>query len=155
MPRIGLCMLSVSPLAHACLWPAVLSWEVPWGLDFLLILPTSLPRVGPTLVLSCCASSLLGSIVGLCALNLSATSFLPGKKRGDWHFSEKLQSIPHISCTCPLKVSRGQVPSLPHCQLGDGEGRHMPWAAKRDLQSQMLACITRLHSALSLRSPQD
>ena len=51
--------------------------------DFLLILPTSLPHAGPTLVLSCCATSLLGSIVGLYALNLSATSFLPGKKRGD------------------------------------------------------------------------
>lgn len=51
--------------------------------DFLLTLPTSLRRAGPTLVLSCCATSLLGSIVGLYALNLPATSFLPGKKKGN------------------------------------------------------------------------
>lgn len=51
--------------------------------NFLLVLPTSLPRAGPTLVLSCCATSLLGSVVGLYALDLSATSLLPGKKNGN------------------------------------------------------------------------
>lgn len=94
MPRMGLCMLSVSPLAMLAydlqfgpgkhLEEEKEAFETPSLLaDFLLILPNSLPHAGPTLVLSCCAASLLNSIVGLYALNLSATSLLPGKKNGN------------------------------------------------------------------------
>lgn len=77
------CVHSDSRLPVAC---GGLSQEAPWGgeggfkapsllADSLLILPTSLRRTGPTLVLSCGATT-----AGLTALNLSATSPPPSEK---------------------------------------------------------------------------
>lgn len=145
MPRMGLCMLSVS------LWP-MLACDLQFSpgkhlsrekeafetssllANFLLILPTSCLVQGPLWCFPV-VPPLLGSCQGCMLLDLSATSLLPWKRTVTNTWMTNYRALPHISCACPRRVSRGQVPSLPYYQPGDGEGRHRPCrAVKGDLQ---------------------